>query len=133
MISAGLSNQRHFQVLQSMGVNTVIDLIPGDRSKESELMATMGLIYHNIQVDWQNPTLENFQQYVAMMARANKRNGKTLTHCRLNWRGTVFTYLYRVTQLSEAEAMARKDMLAIWQPNDVWQTFINQVMEHYQP
>lgn len=133
MISAGLPNQRHFQVLQSMGVTTVVDLIPGDRSEHAKLMKAMSLSYHNIQVDWQNPTLEDFQQYVELMTRANKTNGKTLTHCRLNWRGAVFTYLYRVTQLNEAEAIARKDMLAIWQPNEVWQKFINQVMKHYQP
>ena len=54
MISAGLPNQRHFQVLQSMGVTTVVDLIPGDRSEHAKLMKAMSLSYHNIQVDWQN-------------------------------------------------------------------------------
>lgn len=131
MVSAGLPSKKHFETLQSIGVTSVIDLIPGDRNEESTLMNSLNLSYENIQVEWENPTLENFVDYVATMESFSTKNGKVLTHCRLNWRGAVFTYLYRVTQLNESEAIAKKEMLAIWEPNETWQTFIDNVKAHY--
>ena len=93
--------------------------------------AGLGMDYHNIQVEWENPTVANFVDYVTFMD-SPAQQGVTLTHCKLNWRGAVFTYLYRVIRLQEDEAAAREDMLAIWQPNETWQQFINKVKQHYQ-
>lgn len=129
LFSAGLPTKKHFTALKTMGVTKVIDLIPGDRSEEKELMQTLGLEYHNIPVDWENPTLENFQSYLKLMQQENQ--GKVLTHCKLNWRGSAFTYLYRVTQLNVSEPEAKKEMLKIWQPNDTWQNFIDEVLVKY--
>lgn len=131
MVSSGLPNKAHFEALEKIGVTTVIDLIPGDRSEELALISDMSFNYHNIPVIWKNPTLDNFKEYVSLMKIADTEPGKTLTHCRLNWRGATFTYLYRVTQLNEDEALAKQDMLSIWQPDDVWQAFIDQVKAEY--
>lgn len=131
MVSSGLPTQAHFDALKTMGVTKVIDLIPGDRTAESNLMTTMNLEYHNIQVEWEKPTLENFADYVTSMQQSAGSDGITLTHCKLNWRGAVFTYLYRVTQLNESEVVAKRDMIAIWQPNEIWQAFINEVKAEY--
>lgn len=131
MVSAGLPNLGHLEALKARGVTKVVDLIPGDRSAHSKLMDKLELTYHNIPVDWENPTIQDFNQYVATMKRFEKREGITLTHCKLNWRGAVFTYLYRVTQLGESANLAKQDMLAIWQPNETWQTFIDSVLTEY--
>lgn len=131
MLSAGLPSQQHFETLRSMGVTSVIDLIPGDRSEETALMSELNLGYGNIQVEWENPTLKNFEDYVGYMKTFSGNQGKVLTHCRLNWRGAVFTYLYRVTQLNESEGIAKQDMLNIWEPNETWQMFIDNVKAHY--
>jgi protein tyrosine phosphatase (PTP) superfamily phosphohydrolase (DUF442 family) len=131
MVSSGMPNQGHFETLKNMGVTKVIDLLPGDRKEESSLMKELNLTYYNIQVEWENPTLKNFREYILTMKQFNKSEGITLTHCRLNWRGAVFTYLYRVTQLKESEESAKQDMLAIWVPNEIWQGFIDEVMSKY--
>ncbi|NVK54682.1 MAG: protein tyrosine phosphatase family protein [Alteromonadaceae bacterium] len=132
MISSGLPNEAHFSVFKTQGVTTVIDLIPGDRAVEQSMVSDLGLEYHNIQVEWENPTVENFKAYVALMNTARSQPGIVLTHCRKNWRGAVFTYLYRLTQLNQSEAVARQDLDAIWQPNDTWLAFIEKVKAHYQ-
>jgi hypothetical protein len=67
MVSSGMPNQGHFETLKAMGVNKVIDLIPGDRSEESSLMNELNLTYYNIQVEWENPTLKNFREYILTM------------------------------------------------------------------
>ncbi|RPH19120.1 MAG: hypothetical protein CBB67_009545 [Alteromonadaceae bacterium TMED7] len=131
MMSSGLPDAAHFETFKSLGVTRVIDLIPGDRNEEQTLVSDLGMDYHNIQVEWENPTVANFVDYVAFM-ESPAQQGVTLTHCKLNWRGAVFTYLYRVIRLQENEAAARQDMLAIWQPNDTWQHFIEKVKQHYQ-
>ena len=128
MISSGLPNQGHFETLKAMGVAKVVDLIPGDRTEQASLMNELSLTYYNIQVEWGNPTIENFREYIKTMKQFNQSEGITLTHCRLNWRGAVFTYLYRVTQLKESEELAKQEMLAIWEPNETWQDFIDAVI-----
>ena len=128
MVSSGMPNRGHFETLKAMGINKVIDLIPGDRAEESSLMNELDLSYYNIQVEWGNPTIENFHEYISTMKLFNQSEGITLTHCRLNWRGAVFTYLYRVTQLNDSEELAKQEMLAIWEPNDTWQNFIDEVL-----
>jgi hypothetical protein len=67
MVSSGMPNQGHFETLKAMGVTKVIDLIPGDRSEESSLMNELNLTYYNIQVEWENPTLKNFREYILTM------------------------------------------------------------------
>lgn len=134
MISSGLPTNDQFALLKANGVTSVIDLIPGDRSAEADFLRQLDLNYVNIPVDWHNPTLANFQQYVAaMQASFNEPTGITLTHCKLNWRGAVFTYLYRTTQLGVDEQEAKQDLLAIWQPDETWQAFIDKVKSHYTP
>ncbi|WP_137166223.1 protein tyrosine phosphatase family protein [Salinimonas lutimaris] len=131
MISAGQPAPAHFAAFKAMGVDQVIDLIPGDRRAEQQLVHGLGMEYHNIQVVWDNPTLANFQDYVAVMQQTQGQGERVLTHCRKNWRGAVFTYLYRVTQLGEADAVARQDLATTWQPNETWQAFIEKVKKAY--
>lgn len=131
MMSSGLPTRKHFEAFKSNGVSNVVDLIPGDRSEETTLMTELNLQYHNIAVEWENPTVENFEEYVNVMRKFEANDGITLTHCRLNWRGAVFTYLYRVTQLNTPEEAAKQDLLAIWQPNEIWLNFIDKVKAKY--
>ena len=129
MVSAGQPNKKHFRLLKESGVRHVVDLIPGDRSQEQQLMQSLNLNYQNIPVDWHNPSLDDFDTYVAFMNSSMSQDGKVLTHCKLNWRGAVFTYLYRVIELGDSEESAKKDMLAIWKPEGVWVSFIEEVIE----
>ncbi len=131
MVSSGLPSAAHFQLLKDEGVNRVIDLIPGDRLQEQQVIEGLSLNYHNVQVEWENPTLANFKEYIGYMALGNSNDDKVLTHCKLNWRGAVFTYLYRITALGESELSAKQDLLAIWQPNQTWFAFMNTVIDDF--
>ena len=131
MFSAGLPELTDFSELQKVGIERVIDLIPGDRSDEQAIVESLGMEYFNIQVEWEHPTLGDFERYVSYMESSQASQDKTLTHCKLNWRGSVFTYLYRVTQLNDDDKVARADLDAIWQVNDTWEAFIAKVKAHY--
>jgi protein tyrosine phosphatase (PTP) superfamily phosphohydrolase (DUF442 family) len=131
MQSSGLPAPEHFAFLKAAGVTHVIDLIPGDRSDEAGLTRALGLQYTNIPVDWEHPTVEHFEQYILAMAQAEPDKEKVLTHCKLNWRGASFTYLYRITVLGEDENLAKEDLLNIWQPNVTWFTFMGEAISGY--
>lgn len=131
MYSSGLPNETQFALLKENGFTHVIDLIPGDRAAEIQTTAKLGLNYFNVPVEWEAPTLANFLNYVAYMESIKDQQGTVLTHCKLNWRGAAFTYLYRVAILGESEVNAKEDLLAIWQPNPVWYALMRDVLAHF--
>ncbi|MBU3023252.1 protein tyrosine phosphatase family protein [Aestuariibacter sp. A3R04] len=131
MVSAGLPDDIHLSRLNALGVTHVIDLIPGDRDEERHSVRNLGMNYHNIQVVWDNPTYENFSDYAHEVSEAHNDGGLVLTHCKLNWRGSVFTYLYRITVQGEDERAMKAEMLKTWQPNEVWLAFIQNVLKEY--
>ncbi len=131
MYSSGLPDSSHLSLLKEKGVTHVIDLIPGDRTSEILTTSELGLDYFNVPVDWEGPTLANFLNYAAFMQTVNENEDKVLTHCKLNWRGAAFTYLYRINVLGENELTAKKDLMAIWHPNPTWYAFMSDVITHY--
>jgi len=131
MYSSGLPDASHLSLLKEKGLTHVIDLIPGDRASEILTTSELGLDYFNVPVDWEGPTLANFLNYAAFMQNVDVNEDKVLTHCKLNWRGAAFTYLYRINVLGENEQNAKKDLMAIWHPNPTWYAFMNEVITHY--
>ena len=131
MYSSGLPDASHLSLLKEKGVTHVIDLIPGNRASEILTTSELGLDYFNVPVDWEGPTLANFLNYAAFMQSVDVNEDKVLTHCKLNWRGAAFTYLYRINVLGESEQTAKKDLMAIWHPNPTWYAFMSEVIAHY--
>jgi protein tyrosine phosphatase (PTP) superfamily phosphohydrolase (DUF442 family) len=131
MLSSGLPTQTHLSLLKSEGVNHIIDLIPGDRTNEIQFTSELDLDYFNVPVDWESPSVANFLNYAAYMNKVRQSGGKVLTHCKLNWRGASFTYLYRVAVLSENEESAKADLMKIWHPNPTWHKFMSDVIGYY--
>jgi hypothetical protein len=46
-------------------------------------------------------------------------------------RVSAFVYLYRRICCNVSEEDAKKDLLKIWSPTGVWQTFIDEAFETY--
>jgi protein tyrosine phosphatase (PTP) superfamily phosphohydrolase (DUF442 family) len=53
-------------------------------------------------------------------------------HCAANMRVSAFMYLYRLIYEGMSDEQAKSDLQKIWTPNDTWQAFIQQAIEHYQ-
>lgn len=131
LLSSGLPTAQQLKALKEEGVTHVVDLIPGNRVDEILATAQLNLEYFNVPVDWEAPTLANFLNYAAFMQRVDATDEKVLTHCKLNWRGASFTYLYRIAILGESEEKAKQDLMAIWHPNPTWHAFMSEVIAHY--
>ena len=108
----------------------VINLIPGDYESERFQLESLNISFVQIPVDWHNPTLDDFLQFVSLMKQYTDE--KTLLHCQVNYRASTFNFLYQTTQLKSDRSVALKQLHSVWQPNDTWQKFIAEVEKHYQ-
>jgi protein tyrosine phosphatase (PTP) superfamily phosphohydrolase (DUF442 family) len=130
LASSGMPSQSEFELVQQSDYQHIINLIPGDFSNEKKEISALGMSFDQIAVDWSEPTLGDFQHFVRLMK--TYKQGKVLVHCRLNYSASAFSYLYQTTQLGVNESTAQSQMKAIWEPNDIWLEFINEVQSHYQ-
>lgn len=134
--TAGQPLVEEFPAIKDAGYEVVINLADGTSSKtvadEPQIVADLGLEYHNIPVAWNNPTQADLEQFFALMAA--KQDKKIFLHCIANYRVSAFTMLYRVIKqgVPLAEAKAFKD--TIWKPEDVvpiWDEFIAASLKKY--
>ncbi|AZG74783.1 protein tyrosine phosphatase family protein [Shewanella livingstonensis] len=120
VMTSGLPTEQQFEQLAQAGIKTVINLIPNDNPNalpnEQQIVTQLGMNYHNINVDWQNPTQENLAQFYSLM----QQNGDApvLVHCAANYRASAFYYLYQTHQ-NNAPSMA--EALTPW--GDLQQSF----------
>jgi protein tyrosine phosphatase (PTP) superfamily phosphohydrolase (DUF442 family) len=96
---------------------------------EDRLVRNHGMQYVQLPVDFSNPTLQDFQAFLAIM-RTNP-DAKTLLHCQVNFRASTFSLLYRVIELGVPIGEAKVAFESVWQPNETWFRFLVTVLEHY--
>jgi protein tyrosine phosphatase (PTP) superfamily phosphohydrolase (DUF442 family) len=128
--TAGQPTAAQFSVIQEAGYQVVINLAPLQSSNalpnEQTIVEALGMEYIHIPVLWDDPTPENFRQFVDAMKAAS--NCSTFVHCAANMRVSAFMYLYyRLYQQMNDEA-AQADLHQIWIPNETWQRFMNQML-----
>ena len=94
--------------------------------QEDVIVKALDMEFIHIPVQWEAPSLADFDAFAAAMKVPTQQ--RTLLHCEVNFRASVFGFLYQViyeaVPIDEAIAM----MHAIWIPNEVWEDFIVQVL-----
>jgi protein tyrosine phosphatase (PTP) superfamily phosphohydrolase (DUF442 family) len=128
--TSGQLSERDIRTLPQFGIRTVINLSPPDSSSalkgEAELVTALGISYIQIPVKWDQPTVDQFAQFCNVL---KTHEGKACwIHCAMNMRVSVFLYLYRRLYMNESEAEAAELMHSIWEPNETWRTFIDNVL-----
>lgn len=116
-----------FTEIKNAGYNTVINLaVPtseGAIANEREIVEALGMQYFHIPVIWDNPTIEDFNQFSSVMQ--NNSEQSIFVHCAKNMRVSAFVYLYRRSHEGISEEQAKEELYKIWQPNPIWQAFID--------
>lgn len=129
--TAGQPTAEQLAALRAAGYETVINLALPTSSNalpnEGELTTAQGMRYVHIPVVWESPTMDDLERFFAVMDE--NRGRKVLVHCALNMRVSCFVFLYRVLRLGVSEEVAWADVLEIWEPNEVWQRFMDEVLE----
>ncbi len=132
--TAGQPTPQQFSAIADAGYQVVVNLaMPSSKealANEAEIVQALQLDYIAIPVVWEQPTLENFQEFVRVMeANSDKL---VFVHCIANMRVSAFMYLYRLISQDISESEAWEDVKKIWTPNPIWQQFMEQIKQHYQ-
>ena len=128
--TSGQPTKGQFREISRAGYEVVINLgLTGtDYALEDEagLIRSLGMKYVHIPVIWENPTLENLDEFASTMEE--HQGNKLFVHCAANMRVSVFMALYRVLSLGWEWGRAMGDVRRIWEPNSVWDAFIQQML-----
>jgi protein tyrosine phosphatase (PTP) superfamily phosphohydrolase (DUF442 family) len=125
--TSGQLSENDIARLPSLGIEAVVNLATPTSSNalagEAELVATQGLPYFQIPVEWENPRLDQLDLFFSLLAALYGR--RLWVHCAMNMRVSAFIYLYRTIILGEDGQKAAFPLSEVWQPNAAWQAFID--------
>jgi len=131
--SSGQPTAKQLEAVASAGFERVIYLAFSDNQtaieSEDRVVKTLGMDYVHIPVDFDKPTLKDFEDFAAVLNRDKKE--RTLLHCQINLRASSFSFLYRVIYDGIPMAKAKEDLDAIWVPDEVWYKFILGVLNQH--
>ncbi|XTI73113.1 protein tyrosine phosphatase family protein [Acidithiobacillus sp. AC3] len=120
--------------IAAAGYKTIINLALHDDPRyslpdESSAVESLGLAYIHIPVQFMAPTEQDLLEFFSAM-EAHQRE-KLWVHCAANMRVTAFLGLYRVIRQGWSIDRAFELMYGVWQPNEVWSSFIAHMLEKY--
>ena len=131
--SSGQPTAEQLKTVAEAGFERVIYLAFSDNQTaikvEDRVVKTLGMDYVHIPVDFDKPTLKDFEDFSAVLNRDKQE--RTLLHCQINLRASTFSFLYRVIYGGVPMATAKQDLDAIWVPDSVWYAFIVDVLKQH--
>jgi len=97
-------------------------------TNEATSVKQLGITYHHIPVQFDNPQTNELTAFFELMDQ--HKSDKTLVHCAANYRASAFTglYLFSIQQFDEDGLISFIE--EIWQPDPVWQQFIEESIEY---
>lgn len=133
LITSGQPSEAQLVEVSKAGYQMVINLALSDADyslkDEAASVRQLGMNYVHIPVIWTAPTLSDLGQFFESMD-ANQ-NKKIYVHCAANMRASVFIALYRSIRMGWRIEDASIDLLRIWKPDPVWQTFLQDALAAY--
>lgn len=129
--TSGQPTEAQLSALADQGYEVVINLGLHNDPRyslpdEAGLVKSLGMTYIHIPVQFNVPSendLESF--FIAMESHQNK---KVHVHCAANARVTAFLGLYHLIRQGKSKEEAFAPMKSIWEPDDVWSSFINSML-----
>ena len=126
--TSGQPTEEQLIMLANNGYQVIINLAEKCRVgcfeiDEKNILQSQRVTYVHIPVKFNNPTQLNFDEFVYTIR--NFKNKKIWVHCAANMRVSAFVYKYRRDILDLDHDKIFLDMKAIWNPNDVWNSFLD--------
>lgn len=132
--TSGQPSAQQLTGMRQAGYDLVINLAPpgspGSIDNEGSLVTGSGVTYVNIPIDWNNPQLNDFKLFSAILN--NSAHRQILVHCQVNRRASLFSFLYRVIHEKADADQAYENVTSIWSPDPHWIDFANEVMSAHQ-
>lgn len=129
LATSGQPSENDLKAIADAGYEAVINLALHDNPRysladEPGTVRTLGMTYVHIPVQFNGPTKEDLDAFIAAMDQNKHR--KLWVHCAANYRVTAFIGLYRVMRDGWGRERAFELMNDVWQPDEVWSAFIEQ-------
>lgn len=134
LTTSGLPTEDQLKDLAAEGYQVVINLalhndpaysLPDERG----LVESLDMKYIHIPVIWDAPTEENLTAFFETMD--TYQGYKVHVHCAANMRVSAFIGLYRLLRKGLPEEIAFAPMRSIWEPNEIWTSFISEMIASY--
>ena len=139
--TSGVINENQLTNLKAEGYIAVINLLPKKNdnaiANEKKIVKEQGLSYHNIQVDWENPTAKDYAKFAKIMDSYKKAitssdpTQKVIVHCAANFRASAFFSIYAYKNLRGSGGHVTESINSVWAIADypTWDTFIKNKMQ----
>jgi protein tyrosine phosphatase (PTP) superfamily phosphohydrolase (DUF442 family) len=132
LCTSGQPTDAQLASIASAGYTTIINLALHDDPRyslpdERGTVQSLGLTYVHIPVQFSTPTEADLLAFFAAMDA--HLNEKVWVHCAANMRVSAFLGLYRAIRLGWDTERAFELMRGLWQPNEVWSSFIAVMLE----
>ncbi len=131
--TSGQPTVEQFAEIKAAGYEIVINLaMPTSENwlaDEVEVVTGLGMEYVPLPVVWDYPSLGDAEQFFEVLTEARDR--QVWVHCALNMRVSAMMYLYHRIYREMRDLEATQYLNQIWVPNDVWQNFMDAVIELY--
>ncbi len=132
LCTSGQPSEVQLRGIAEAGFTTVINLALHDDPRyslpdEPGVVESLGMAYVHIPVQFSAPTEANLLEFFAAMEAHVSE--KVWVHCAANMRVSAFVGLYRVIKQGWERDRAFALMNGLWQPNEVWSSFISSTLE----
>ncbi len=131
LATAGQPSEDQVRQLAQEGFEVIINLGLLDPryclADEAGLVRSLGVQYHHIPVDFQSPQRADLEQFFQAMDACTGK--KVFVHCAANYRVSSFVSLYGQAKLGWSLAQANEHIRRLWEPNEVWTTFIDEARQ----
>lgn len=130
--TSGQPSAAQLREIAAAGFTTVINLALHDDPRYSLLdepgvVQSLGMAYVHIPVQFSMPAETDLLDFFSAIAAHDGE--KIWVHCAANMRVSAFLGLYRVIQLDWEHERAFALMNGLWQPNEVWSSFISSMLK----
>jgi protein tyrosine phosphatase (PTP) superfamily phosphohydrolase (DUF442 family) len=128
--TAGQPSEEELAAVAHAGFEVVVNLALHDAEyslpDECRTVESYGMRYMHIPVVWERPLRADLERFFEVM---DELTGKRLfVHCAANKRVSVFMALYRQRRQGWSADAVMPDVLAIWEPDDVWRRFLEEMI-----
>ncbi len=133
IITGGQPTEEQLRAVAAEGAKAVINLATIDPRyslpDEAGLVQSLGMSYHHIPVEWENPKESDFDAFENVMQQLLDQ--KILIHCVANFRVTAFYSLYALKNLGWTEAQADAFRASVWAGSNypIWEKFIQKMKD----
>ncbi len=134
LTTSGQPTEAQLSVLAEKGYEVIINLALHNEPRyslpdETGLVASLGMTYIHIPVQFDAPTENDMMLFFSAME--SNKNKKIHVHCAANMRVTVFLGLYYLIKQKKSKEEAFDPMNSVWEPNEVWSSFISSMLVKY--